>query len=97
MTLSPSAYYVQFNVEKWDVDDHRILKQFETIETKVEQLIDVCKAKEAVNIELTHKIEQLEEELQKKAEAENQYKAEREKIRSRIDHLISRLEDIAGT
>lgn len=79
------------------MDDHRILKQFETIEAKVEQLIDVCRAKESANIQLTHKIEQLQEELQKKAEAENHYKAEREEIRSRIDHLLSRLEDIAGT
>lgn len=78
------------------MDDHRILQQFESIESKVEQLIEVCRAKEAANAELTQKIDRLEEELQKKAEAENQYKAEREKIRSRIDHLLLRLEDIAG-
>jgi hypothetical protein len=78
------------------VDDHRIIQQFETIESKVEQLIDLCRAKDAANIELAQKIERLEEELQTKAEADNRYRAEREAIRSRIDQLLLKLEDIAG-
>ncbi|MFZ7125312.1 MAG: cell division protein ZapB [Desulfobacterales bacterium] len=78
------------------MDDEQILKQFESIESKVGRLIDVCRAKDAANVELTQKIEQLEEELQKKAEVEIQYKTEKDQIRSRIDQLLSRLEEFTG-
>jgi len=70
------------------------LRLFEKIEKKVESLIEVNKSLEATNLELGNKIKRLEEELQGKVEAENNYVEEKALIRSRIDSLLVRLEDI---
>jgi len=76
------------------LDNELILRQFEEIEKKVESLIEVNKSLEATNLELRNKIKRLEEELQGKVEAENNYVEEKALIRSRIDSLLVRLEDI---
>ena len=76
------------------MDNEIILRQFEEIEKKVEKLIDVYKSLEATNLELTNKIKGLEEELQGKVDAESKYKQEKNLIRSKIDSLLVRLEDI---
>jgi protein-arginine kinase activator protein McsA len=73
------------------------LKQFDEIEQKVGKLIDVCKSLEATNLEFKTKIERLEEELQGKVEAENNYQEERALIRSKVDSLLARLEDLTET
>ena len=75
------------------MDNELILRQFEEIEKKVESLIEVNKSLEATNLELRNKIKRLEEELQGKVEAENNYVEEKALIRSRIDSLLVRLED----
>ena len=77
------------------MDNELILRQFEEIEKKVESLIEVNKSLGATNLGLRNKIKRLEEELQGKVEAENNYVEERALIRSRIDSLLVRLEDIA--
>ncbi|MBU0697919.1 MAG: cell division protein ZapB [Proteobacteria bacterium] len=79
------------------MDNELILRQFDEIEEKVGKLIDVCKSLEATNLELKNKIGRLEEELQGKVEAENNYQEERALIRSKIDSLLIRLEDITET
>lgn len=79
------------------MDNEFILKQFEEIEKKVENLINVCKSLETTNLELRNKIEGLEEELQGKAEAENKYAEEKALIRSKIDSLLGRLGEITET
>lgn len=76
------------------MDNEFIVEQFEEIEKKVEKLIDVLKSQEAANLDLRNKINRLEEELQGKTEAENNYSQERALIRSKIDSLLVRLEDI---
>ena len=76
------------------MDNEKILRQFDEIEQKVEKLIDVCKSLEATNLELNNKVEKLEQELQAKLETENNYQEERALIRSKIDSLLVRLEDI---
>lgn len=76
------------------MDNEFILKQFEEIEKKVENLINVCKSFEKTKLELRNKVERLEEELQGKVEAENDYAQERALIRSKIDGLLGRLEDV---
>ncbi len=76
------------------MDNELILRLFEKIEKKVESLIEVNKSLEATNLELGNKIKRLEGELQGKVEAENNYVEERALIRSRIDSLLVRLEDI---
>jgi len=77
------------------LDNEQILRQFEEIEEKVVRLIDVCKAHEATNSELRDKIRRLEEELQSKVETETNYSQERDLIRSKVDSLLARLDDIA--
>ena len=77
------------------MDNELILKQFEEIEKKVENLINVCKSLKTTNLELRNKVERLEEELQGKVETENNYAQEKALIRSKIDNLLGRLEDMA--
>jgi len=76
------------------LDNELILKQFEEIEKKVEKLIDAYKSLEATNIEFRNKNKGLEEELQGKVDAETNYTQEKALIRSKIDSLLVRLEDI---
>ncbi len=78
------------------MEDEKILKQFEAIETRLENLIQLCREKETQNRELISRVEELEEELRKKVEAEQRIADEKEQIRTRIDHLLKRLEDITG-
>lgn len=76
------------------MENEDILKQFEEIEQKIGKLIDVCKSLEAANLELKSKIQKLEEELQGKAKLEKRYQEQNAMIRSKVDGLLARLEDI---
>ena len=76
------------------MDNEFILRQFEEIEKKVEKLIEINKSLEATNLESSNKIKRLEEELQGKVDAETNYTQEKALIRSKIDSLLVRLEDI---
>ncbi|MBW1724746.1 MAG: hypothetical protein JRF60_07655 [Deltaproteobacteria bacterium] len=76
------------------MDNEFIVGQFEEIEKKVEKLIDVLKSHETTNLELSNKNRRLEEELQGKNEVESNYSQERALIRSKIDSLLVRLEDV---
>ena len=76
------------------MDNEIILRQFEEIEKKVDNFINGYKSLEAKNLELRDKIKRLEEELQGKVDAENKYTQEKNLIRSKIDSLLVRLEDI---
>jgi peptidoglycan hydrolase CwlO-like protein len=77
------------------VDNDFVLKQFGEIEHKVENLIENCKAQAAANSELKNKLRSLEEEIQGKVEAEKNYAEEKALIRSKIDGLLARLDDIS--
>jgi hypothetical protein len=79
------------------VDNDFVLKQFGEIEQKVERLIENCNAQAAANSELKHKLIRLEEEIQGKVEAENNYAEEKALIRSKIDGLLARLDDISDS
>ncbi|MBC8431988.1 MAG: cell division protein ZapB [Desulfobacterales bacterium] len=79
------------------MDHEKVLRQFDEIEQKVGKLIDVCKSLEATNLEFKTKIERLEEELQGKVEAENDYQEEKALIRSKVDSLLARLEGLTET
>ncbi|MGD8883946.1 MAG: hypothetical protein PVI82_18750 [Desulfobacterales bacterium] len=76
------------------MDNAIISDQFKEIEKKVAKLIAVCKAREATNLELKNKINSLEEELLGKIEAEKSYAQEKALIRSKIDSLLVKLEEI---
>ncbi|MCF8051197.1 MAG: hypothetical protein K9L59_08170 [Desulfobacterales bacterium] len=77
------------------MDNNVIVRQFEDIEQKVERLIGVCRQLEATNSELSNKIEQLEKDLQGKIEEEKRYQAEKDLIRSKVDSLLAKLENIS--
>jgi hypothetical protein len=76
------------------LDNAIISNQFKEIEQKVVKLIAVCKEHEATNLELENKINSLKEELLGKIEAEKSYAQEKAFIRSKIDSLLVRLEEI---
>lgn len=76
------------------MEDEVILKQFDEIEKKVERLIGVNKSLKKNNIVLKGKIEQFEQELQVKVEAENHQTEVKALIRSKIDGLMARLDGI---
>jgi hypothetical protein len=76
------------------LDNEFILRQFEEIEKKVEKLIEINKSLEATKLESMNRIKSLEEELQGKVDAETNYTQEKALIRSKIDSLLVRLEDI---
>lgn len=68
-----------------------ILHQFEDIEQKVDQLIEVRKNLEAENLHLKDKVDALELQLQSKVDAENSYALERETIGQKVAILLERL------
>ena len=78
------------------MDNDFFLSQFEEIEKKVENLIVVCNSLEVTNLELSNKIKSLEEELQGKIESENKNAQEKALIRSKVDNLLVRLEELTA-
>jgi uncharacterized membrane-anchored protein len=77
------------------VDDQSLINQFQTIESRLDALIQICKDKDKQNKELSLRIEKLEEELRTKVEAEQKYVEEKALIRSKVDQLLMRLDEIA--
>jgi hypothetical protein len=76
------------------LDSEFILRQFQEIEEKVGKVIELCRSQETTNLELRNRIKILEEEIQEKVEAQNNYVVEKGLIRSRIDSILAKLEDI---
>jgi predicted nuclease with TOPRIM domain len=70
------------------------VSQFAEIEKKIEKLIATCKSHQTANLELHDKIKQLEEELQLTNESVRRHTEEKGLIRSRIDELLAKLEDV---
>ena len=77
------------------MDNDFILKRFVEIEHRVERLIESCNALEAINLEQKNKIKSLEEEIQGKIEAERSYAEEKSLIRSKIDGLLVKLDEVS--
>jgi len=76
------------------LDNAIISDHFKEIEKKVAKLIAVCKENEATNLELKNKINSLKEELLGKIEAEKSDAQKKALIRSKIDSLLVKLEEI---
>jgi cell division septum initiation protein DivIVA len=77
------------------LEKEEILQQFDQIEQKIGRLVDVSKSLETTNEELRKKIVSLEEELKGKSQGEKSYLEERDLIRSKVDNLLIRLQEIA--
>ena len=75
-------------------DMDAILQQFELIEKKVEDVVQVRKQLKQENEELHQKIGQLEHLIQEKTEAEKKHEESTALVRAKIDSLIGRLEGV---
>jgi len=71
-----------------------VVRQFEEIELRVEDLITFCKQLKLTNLELNKKIDELEKELQIKNVEESRYLEERKVISSKVNDVLSKLDDI---
>ena len=76
------------------MDSDLIIRQFEQIEQRVENLLETCKGFEAANRELKSQVLKLEEALQEKQEMENSYQEEKNLVRSKIDGLLAKLDTV---
>jgi FtsZ-binding cell division protein ZapB len=76
------------------LEEQTILEQFDTIEERVGQLLEICRSLQADNAELKTKVDRLERDLEAKVEAESRYQAERDRVRSKIDGLLTKIEDL---
>lgn len=76
------------------MDNNQITKNFDEIENKIQKIIDVRQTQESELQELKDYIAQLEEELQEKIDAEKKLIEERVFVRSKIDSLLTKLQDI---
>jgi hypothetical protein len=68
--------------------------QFDQIEQKVGSLISRCKTLENLNFELSDKIKSLEAELKKKIETENKHSEQKALIRSKVDNILAKLNNL---
>ncbi len=76
------------------MEDENISQQFDEIEKRVKRLMEICESLEVTNVELSNENNQIEEELLGKVKAEDNSEKERNLIRSKIEGLLTKLEDI---
>lgn len=74
------------------MDEEGIDKQFQRLESRVEELVRLCTELQDAKSELYQKIEVLESQLAAKDESERTYLEERSMIRSRMDSLLEKLD-----
>ena len=75
------------------MDQDAVLGQFEILENKIEQLIEVCKRREAENEQLRHNNDLLEKQLREQVARQKQNDELKELVRSKIDSLMGRLSE----
>lgn len=77
------------------METDEVMHQLDTLQEKVEHLIEKCQVLQRNNTDLHAKVQQLESELDQKTEAENQFLRQKTQIRSRIDDLLAKLNNAA--
>lgn len=77
------------------MEQKTVIEQFDALEKKIEQLIEARKGLEARNAELTQKNLQLSQQLQDKVIAAKQHDELKTLVRSKIDSLMGRLDELA--
>ena len=73
------------------MDTDEVMRQFDLLEDRVENLIEQCSTLEKNNSELRQQVMTLEAVLEEKAEEESRYSKQKALIRSKIDNLLGRL------
>ena len=76
------------------MDNDNVMHQFDQIEQKIGSLIKRCSSMEALNQELSDKVKNLETELKQKIEAENKHSEQKALIRSKVDNILAKLDNI---
>ena len=77
------------------MDIEMIDNTVDTLERKIDRLIEICSNLKNENNELRDKIEDLEQELQNKIEAEGRQEEHREIVQAKIDSLLMKLNDFS--
>ncbi len=76
------------------MDNDNVMFQFDQIEQKVGNLVTRCKSLENLNLELSGKVKSLEAELKKKVETENKHSEQKALIRSKVDNILAKLNNL---
>ena len=71
--------------------------QFEKLEARIEELIQTCRDLRQTESSLEAKIHDLEGALKVKTDAEQDYAEEKSMVRTKIDDLLSRLDQVVGS
>ncbi len=77
------------------METDEVMLQLDTLQERVEHLIERCHTLERDNTDLRTKVQHLESELDQKVETENQFIRQKTQIRSRIDSLLAKLNNSA--
>lgn len=72
-----------------------VINQFEALENKIEHLINTCKRLEGERVALAEENQQLIAQLQEKEDAESQHNELKELVRSKIESLMGRLDELS--
>ena len=79
------------------MEEEKFPRQFKKLEDKIEELIQACRDFQQTESVLKTKIHDLEGVLKAKADAEQEYAEEKSMVRSKIDDLLSRLDQVVGS
>lgn len=83
--------------EEFHVEEETIPVQFKRLEDRIGQLVGKCQDLQRAKAELEATIGGLEKAVKMKDAAEQQQVEEKKMIRSRIDALLSRLDQVVGS
>jgi FtsZ-binding cell division protein ZapB len=77
------------------VDRETVINQFSELESKIEHLIGTCKRLEAEKSALKQENQALATQLQEKMEAQEQNDELKDLVRSKIESLMGRLDELS--
>ncbi|TET83049.1 cell division protein ZapB [candidate division TA06 bacterium] len=78
------------------VEEDSFPGQFKKLEDRIEELIQTCRDLQQTKSELEAKTYDLEGALRTKVAAEQEYVEEKSMVRSKIDDLLSKLDQVLG-
>jgi chromosome segregation ATPase len=79
------------------VEENNFPGQFKKLEDRIEELIQKCRDFQQTESQLKTKIHDLEGDLKAKADAEQEYTEEKTMVRTKIDDLLNRLDQVVGS
>ena len=78
------------------MDKETVINQFSELENRIENLIRTCKRLEAETSALKEENQALNMQLQDKMEAQRQNDELKDLVRSKIESLMGRLDELSG-